>query len=81
MSCDMSCDCSHIPLYCQIKRKRKRKYKRKRNNKIKKNRIKRKKILVSKHTIVMNLGPWVWTKEQPLYISNTRELDRVPSTE
>ena len=30
---------------------------------------------------VMNLGPQGWTKEQLLYMSNTRELDRVPSTE
>ena len=31
--------------------------------------------------IVMNLGPQGWTTEQLLYMSNTRELDRVPSTE
>ena len=30
---------------------------------------------------VMNLDPQGWTKEQLLYMSNIRELDRVPSTE
>ena len=38
-------------------------------------------IDIAQNGSVMNLGPQGWTKEQLLYMSNTRELNRVPSTE
>ena len=54
ISCDISCDHSHILLHCQSKRKRKENQK-KRNIKSRKINKRKRKILVSKHTITGEL--------------------------